>query len=110
MAEDGLLMRAREALEDVTEDDNKVKRITRRRAGDRWLVCGPREYIPPLEAEVIQRQRAVIQLEGLNLYIFNIGPLIGLAFLLLVLLWFVGRSLSGGSSAAPPTILDQQEL
>jgi hypothetical protein len=110
MAEDGLLMRAREAFEDVTEDDNKVKRITRRRAGDRWLVCGPREYIPPLEAEVIQRQRAVIQLEGLNLYIFNIGPIIGLAFLLLVLLWFVGRSLGGGSSAAPPTILDQQEL
>jgi hypothetical protein len=111
MAEDALLMRAREAFEDVTEDDNKVKRITRRRAGDRWLVCGPREYIPPLEAEVIQRKRAVIQIEGLNLYVFNIAPFIALAVLILFFLWFVGRSFGGGSAiAAPPTVLDPKEL
>jgi major vault protein len=103
MAEDGLLMRAREPFEDAVEQEGKdTKRIVKRRPGDKWLVCGPREYIPPLESEVIRKERALIQLEGLNLYIFNLGPVVGVLFLVLFVLWFLGRSLASGGASVPP--------
>lgn len=130
MAEDALQMRAREAFEDTTDDDGQRRKIIRRRAGtvprsipwsnaeahmlfnqgDKWMVYGPREFIPPLEAELIQRKRAFLQMEGLNVYLFNPEIVIAVAVLILLALIFLGRALGGSSGASDthvpvPTVL-----
>eukprot|EP00007_Cunea_sp_BSH-02190019_P003024 CAMPEP_0174234492 /NCGR_PEP_ID=MMETSP0417-20130205/4228_1 /TAXON_ID=242541 /ORGANISM="Mayorella sp, Strain BSH-02190019" /LENGTH=428 /DNA_ID=CAMNT_0015312859 /DNA_START=165 /DNA_END=1447 /DNA_ORIENTATION=- len=45
----GLQMRALQAF----NDESTTTKPVARRAGDRWYVWGPREYWPPLEAEIV---------------------------------------------------------
>merc|ERR1712093_386472 len=49
-----LLLQAREAFEDTDIEDGEdgVTVTARRQPGDRWMVYGPREYIPPVEVEI----------------------------------------------------------
>lgn len=47
-----------QALEQFTEEDK-----TKRSAGDRWMVYGPKRWIPPISVKVIEK-RGVIHLKS----------------------------------------------
>jgi major vault protein len=88
MPEQALQVRATESFDEIVgESKNDRKVIRRRKPGDRWLVTGPREYVPPLEVEVLGTKYARIQLEGLGLYVFDLTPFIAGVILLIVLYW-----------------------
>jgi major vault protein len=53
-AEEALLLRAREGFDEKTHDGH-VKRAP----GDRWMIYGPRDYVPPVEVEIIEKRRAI---------------------------------------------------
>jgi len=46
-SEEALLLRAREAVKDE------------RKPGDRWMIDGPCEYVPPVEVEIVEKRRAI---------------------------------------------------
>jgi len=54
--EDGLLVRAREAFGDY-------------KPGDRWMVLGPCDYIPPVEVEVVEVRQAIPLDENEGVYV-----------------------------------------
>eukprot|EP00300_Choanocystis_sp_HF-7_P008514 c15950_g1_i1.p1 GENE.c15950_g1_i1~~c15950_g1_i1.p1 ORF type:complete len:408 (+),score=78.12 c15950_g1_i1:221-1444(+) len=61
--EEALQITAREAF----TDEGGVAR----RPGSRWMVYGPGEYVPALEAVVVARKRALLHIEGwMNLFFF----------------------------------------
>jgi len=49
--DEGLILRAHEEF----VQDSK----TTRRPGDRWMIRGPCEYVPPVEVEVVSRRKAI---------------------------------------------------
>ncbi|CAF2070914.1 unnamed protein product [Rotaria magnacalcarata] len=53
-----------------TFNDEHAKKV--RVAGDRWIVRGPIEYIPPTQVEVITRQKAIPLDENEGIYVRNI--------------------------------------
>jgi major vault protein len=48
-SEEALLLRAREAYADTTE----------RKPGDRWMIYGPADYVPPVEVEIVEKRRKI---------------------------------------------------
>eukprot|EP00296_Roombia_truncata_P007928 JP446387.1.p1 GENE.JP446387.1~~JP446387.1.p1 ORF type:complete len:309 (+),score=78.86 JP446387.1:93-929(+) len=42
----------------------------KRGPGQRWMVYGPLEYLPSLEVDVVEKRKAMVQIEALNLYLF----------------------------------------
>ncbi|CAF0991784.1 unnamed protein product [Adineta ricciae] len=60
--DEGLILRCTEPFEDGID---KVSRI----AGDRWLLRGPREYIPPTQVEVLLRRKAIALDENEGIYV-----------------------------------------
>jgi major vault protein len=49
-SEEALLLRAREAVKDGKDE---------RKPGDRWMIDGPCEYVPPVEVEIVEKRRAI---------------------------------------------------
>jgi len=49
-SEEALLLRAREAVKDGKDD---------RKPGDRWMIDGPCEYVPPVEVEIVEKRRSI---------------------------------------------------
>ncbi len=43
-----------------------------RQPGDRWMLKGPMEYIPPVEVEVIATRKAIPLHENEGIYIRNV--------------------------------------
>lgn len=43
-----------------------------RRPGDRWMIRGPSEYVPPVEVEVVARRKAIPLDENEGIYIRDI--------------------------------------
>ncbi|XP_055008499.1 major vault protein [Boleophthalmus pectinirostris] len=86
--EEGLVLRAVEAFDDVDpmfeeEDDEEeeeegggAKRRRRvgvaRRPGDRWMLRGPIEYVPPAAVEVLLRRQAIPLDENEGIYVRDI--------------------------------------
>jgi major vault protein len=56
--EDGLLVRAREGFE-------KYK------PGDKWLILGPCEYVPPVEVDIVDKRRKIPLDENEGIYVRN---------------------------------------
>jgi major vault protein len=54
--EDSLLVRAREGFED-------------KKPGDRWMISGPCEYVPPVEVDIIDRRKAIPLDENEGVYV-----------------------------------------
>jgi len=52
--EEALLLRAREGFTEKT-----VEGEIHRAPGDRWMIYGPRDYVPPVEVEIIEKRRAI---------------------------------------------------
>jgi major vault protein len=53
-AEEALLLRAREGF-----SEKAVEGQINRAPGDRWMIYGPRDYVPPVEVEIIEKRRAI---------------------------------------------------
>ncbi|XP_053299815.1 major vault protein isoform X1 [Pleuronectes platessa] len=83
--EEGLVLRAVEAFNDVEELEDeeaeeeqpeKAKRSRRagvqRRPGDRWMLRGPVEYVPPTAVEVMVRRDAIPLDENEGIYVRDI--------------------------------------
>eukprot|EP01110_Echinostelium_bisporum_P011760 TRINITY_DN57_c0_g2_i1.p1 TRINITY_DN57_c0_g2~~TRINITY_DN57_c0_g2_i1.p1 ORF type:complete len:861 (-),score=476.01 TRINITY_DN57_c0_g2_i1:49-2631(-) len=54
--EEALLLKARVAY-DTVATDGKTK--THHKPGDRWMIYGPCEYVPPIEVEVVEKRTAI---------------------------------------------------
>jgi len=53
--DEALLLRARVAFDEQVDKEKKL----RRRAGDRWMIYGPCDYIPNIELEVVEKRTAI---------------------------------------------------
>jgi major vault protein len=62
--DEGLILRCVEAF----EDDKK----SRKSPGDRWMIKGPNEYVPPVEVEVLTRRKAIPLDENEGIYVRDI--------------------------------------
>lgn len=62
--EEALLLRAKENF----EESKTVTRV----AGERWMIYGPCDYIPPIEVEVITRRKAIPLDENEGIYVRNL--------------------------------------
>ncbi|KAJ8312885.1 hypothetical protein KUTeg_010258 [Tegillarca granosa] len=66
MGEDeGLILRATESFKDSEFDED-------RKPGDRWMIRGPLEYVPPVEVEVIMKRQAIPLDENEGIYVRDI--------------------------------------
>ncbi|XP_050962087.1 major vault protein isoform X1 [Labeo rohita] len=79
--EEGLVLRAIEAFidtegqeeSDEEEGESRAKkRGTQRRPGDRWMLRGPIEYVPPATVEVLLRRDAIPLDENEGIYVRDI--------------------------------------
>jgi len=61
-SDEALLLRAREAF----SDDGP------RQPGDRWMIYGPSDYVPPVEVEIIERRKAIPLDETEGIYVRDI--------------------------------------
>jgi len=74
LAEDeALLLQAKEAFEDseLAEDGSFIDK--RRAPGDRWMVYGPRDYVPPVEVDVIEKRRKIPLDDNEGIYVRNVS-------------------------------------
>ena len=63
MGEDeGLILRAQEAFKDTDADKDRAP-------GDKWMIRGPKEYVPPVEVEVVSQRKAIPLDENEGIYI-----------------------------------------
>jgi len=61
--EEALLLRAKEAF----KEDEGVHS-----PGDRWMIYGPRDYVPPVEVEIVERRKKIPLDENEGIYVRNI--------------------------------------
>mmetsp|Transcript_34849 Transcript_34849/g.58347 ORF Transcript_34849/g.58347 Transcript_34849/m.58347 type:complete len:876 (-) Transcript_34849:168-2795(-) len=66
--EEALLMRAKEAFKDADTEGKEVKR----KPGDRWMIYGPRDYVPSVEVEIWETRRAIPLADNEGVYVRNI--------------------------------------
>lgn len=79
--DEGLILRASEAFKDAdlvgrasdasNEQQQRVQNVNRA-PGDRWMIRGPTEYVPPVEVEVVARRTAIPLDENEGVYIRDI--------------------------------------
>ena len=58
-----LLLRAREAFKDGDKE---------RAPGDRWMIYGPTDYVPPVSVDIVERRRAIPLDQNEGIYVRNI--------------------------------------
>lgn len=63
-SEEALLLRAREAFK-----DGEVSR----KPGDRWMINGPTDYVPPVEVEIVERRRSIPLDDNEGIYVRDIN-------------------------------------
>jgi len=68
-SEEALLLKAKVSYDDVDKDKGKVKR----RPGDKWMVYGPCDYIPPIQLEVVEKRTAIPLDTNEGIYVRNIS-------------------------------------
>lgn len=61
--DEGLILRAQEAFIDDQAEDKQ------RQPGDRWMIRGPKEYVPPVEVEVVCKRKAIPLDENEGIYV-----------------------------------------
>lgn len=77
--DEGLVLRAVETFHDSDKEDEEQEEAqqakrskTTRRPGDRWMLRGPIEYVPPVTVEVMVRRQAIPLDENEGLYVRDI--------------------------------------
>jgi len=76
--DEALLLQAAEAFDDfepsqMSASDDGVVVTTSRVPGDCWMVYGPRDYIPPVEVEILEKRRKIPLDENEGLYVRNVN-------------------------------------
>jgi len=76
--EEALLLRAKEEF--VVNDKKHLP-------GDRWMIYGPTDYVPPIQVEILERRKAIPLDENEGIYVRDIQtgrvrPVIGKSYLL----------------------------
>ncbi|XP_066297979.1 major vault protein-like isoform X2 [Branchiostoma lanceolatum] len=66
--DEGLILKANEAFKDMDAQKDGVER----KPGDRWMIRGPKEYVPPVEVTVVMKRKAIPLDENEGIYIRNI--------------------------------------
>jgi major vault protein len=61
--EEALLLRAREAFKDGNNQ---------RQPGDRWMIHGPTDYIPPVQVEIVEKRKLIPLDENEGIYVRDI--------------------------------------
>jgi len=70
LAEDeALLLRALEGFDDTAKDGT----VTQRSPGDRWMVHGPRDFIPAVELEIVEKRTAIPLDENEGIYVRGVS-------------------------------------
>jgi len=64
-SEEALLLRAKEVYEDI-----KMEEV--RQPGDRWMIFGPCDYVPPVSIEILERRRRIPLDENEGIYVRDI--------------------------------------
>jgi major vault protein len=64
--DEGIILRANESFTDDTQDEEVL-----RQPGDRWMIRGPAEYVPPVEVAVVQRRSAIPLDDNEGIYVRN---------------------------------------
>lgn len=64
---EGLVLKAVETFK-----DDSVRPAVQRKPGDKWLIRGPMEYIPPVEVEVIVRRKSIPLDKNEGIYVRNL--------------------------------------
>ena len=64
--DEGLVLRALDKYTDETVDP-----VTLRNPGDKWMLKGPMEYIPPIEVEVVASRKAIPLHQNEGIYVRN---------------------------------------
>jgi len=114
MANEAIEVSAREMFDDdFTYKNKKVKRVP----GEKWLVKGPREFIPPLETTT-RKVQAKLQWEALGIYVFNASTVVWCLILFILLLLILGKWSFAGSldtvdsvaESIQPEIIDAQQI
>jgi len=62
--EEALLLRAKENFVDETKKERK--------AGDRWMLYGPADFVPPVEVEIVEKRKAIPLDENEGIYVRDI--------------------------------------
>jgi major vault protein len=62
--DEGIILRCVESFQDETK--------TKRAPGDRWMIKGPTDYVPPVEVEVVTRRKAMPLDENEGIYVRDI--------------------------------------
>uniref|UniRef100_A0A8C2WFQ5 Major vault protein n=1 Tax=Cyclopterus lumpus TaxID=8103 RepID=A0A8C2WFQ5_CYCLU len=70
--DEGLVLRAVEAFNDTEEDEEEEEDAVLRRPGDRWMLRGPLEYVPPAAVDVVLRRQAIPLDENEGIYVRDI--------------------------------------
>ncbi|ELR15365.1 Major Vault Protein repeatcontaining protein [Acanthamoeba castellanii str. Neff] len=63
-AEEALLLRSREAYQDGA---------LARKPGDRWMIVGPCDYVPPIEVDVLETRRSIPLDENEGIYVRDLN-------------------------------------
>lgn len=69
--DEALLLSALETFEDTMVKGDDVDRM--RQPGDRWLVRGPREFVPDVRTKVVERRKAIPLDTNEGVYVRNIS-------------------------------------
>eukprot|EP01104_Vermistella_antarctica_P010585 TRINITY_DN2835_c0_g1_i1.p1 TRINITY_DN2835_c0_g1~~TRINITY_DN2835_c0_g1_i1.p1 ORF type:complete len:1000 (+),score=216.38 TRINITY_DN2835_c0_g1_i1:372-3002(+) len=85
--QEGLLLKAKEEFEEIlparlctdydddtvalVEGDDKMRRVVHR-PGDRWMIRGPTDYVPPVQVEVVEARVAIALDENEGIYVRDI--------------------------------------
>ena len=64
--DEGLLLQAREQ-----HDDEVDGTAHKRRPGDKWMIYGPRDYVPPCQVDILEKRVSIPLDEGEGIYVRN---------------------------------------
>uniref|UniRef100_A0A4W4E4Y9 Major vault protein n=1 Tax=Electrophorus electricus TaxID=8005 RepID=A0A4W4E4Y9_ELEEL len=70
--DEGLVLRAQEEEEREEEEVRAKKARVQRRPGDRWMLRGPIEYVPPVTVEVLLQRNSIPLDENEGIYVRDI--------------------------------------
>ncbi|CAG0913005.1 unnamed protein product [Notodromas monacha] len=69
----GLILRANELFRETIKDpDTGAEKVIERKPGDRWMIRGPLEYVPPVEVEVVSKTETIPLDENEGIYVRDI--------------------------------------
>jgi len=67
--EEALLLRAKETFNDSDVEGDAVSR----KPGDKWMIKGPCDYIPPIEVEILEKRRVIPLDENEGIYVRDLN-------------------------------------